>query len=74
MTTPSPMDPRLSPYLKGAVLDNGVALVTSAHRDRANVMTVSFFAESSHLPVLVRAAIAPTCLTHEIVTESSRSD
>jgi len=63
-------DPGVSPYLTGAILDNGVALVTSAHRHRANVMTVSFFAESSHLPVLVRVAISPSCLTHQLVSDS----
>ena len=60
----------MSPYLEHALIDNGVALVTSGHGGRLNVMTVSFFAESSHLPVLLRVAIAPTCWTHELIIES----
>lgn len=64
------VDARVSPYLSGAILDNGVALVTSAHRDVANVMTASFFAESSHVPVLVRVAISPAHLTHQLVSDS----
>ena len=56
-----------SPYLLQAVIDNGVALVTSAFNGRCNVMTASFFAESSHIPVLVRVAIAPSCLTHDLI-------
>jgi len=45
-------------------------LVTSVHDGRCNVMTASFFAESSHVPVLVRVAIAPTTLTHEFISGS----
>lgn len=59
-----------SPYLAHAVIDNGVALVTSAVESRCNVMTASFFAESSHIPVLVRVAIAPSCLTHDLIVTS----
>jgi flavin reductase (DIM6/NTAB) family NADH-FMN oxidoreductase RutF len=59
-----------SPYLAGAVMDNPVALVTSAHDGRRNVMTASLFAESSHLPVLLRVAIRPGTLTHELVSAS----
>jgi len=60
----------VSPYLATAVLDGGVGLLTSAARGRINVMTASFFAESSHLPVLLRVAVAPGTLTHELVSES----
>lgn len=59
-----------SPYITGAVLDNPVALVTSAHGGRRTVMTASLFAESSHLPVLLRVAIRPETFTHELVTAS----
>ncbi|MGH7627921.1 MAG: flavin reductase family protein [Gemmatimonadales bacterium] len=52
------------------MVDGGVGLVTSAARGHLNVMTVTFFAESSHVPVLVRVAIAPRSLTHELVSES----
>jgi flavin reductase (DIM6/NTAB) family NADH-FMN oxidoreductase RutF len=62
--------PSPSPYLAAALVDNAVALVTSAHQDRVNVMTVTFFAESSHVPLLVRIAISPTCWTHELVAAS----
>jgi len=62
--------PRLSPYVSQAVVDGGVALVTSAGRGLINVMTASFFAESSHLPVLLRVALAPRSLTHELVSVS----
>jgi flavin reductase (DIM6/NTAB) family NADH-FMN oxidoreductase RutF len=57
-------------YLDSAVIDSGVALVTSACGDRRNVMTASFFAESSHLPVLLRVAVAPTSFTHELIDAS----
>ena len=62
--------PDVSPYLAQAVVDGGVALVTSAGHGRINAMTVSFFAESSHLPVLLRVALAPQSLTHELVSDS----
>lgn len=57
-----------SPYLKNALIDNAVALVTSSHGERHNVMTAIFFAESSHLPVLLRVAIAPSTLTHDFIS------
>jgi flavin reductase (DIM6/NTAB) family NADH-FMN oxidoreductase RutF len=60
----------MSPYLAEAVVDNAVALVSSAHRDHVNVMTVTFFAESSHVPLLVRVSIAPSCWTHELIAAS----
>lgn len=59
-----------SSYLTGAILDNPVALVTSAQGGRRTVMTASLFAESSHLPVLLRVAIRPETLTHELVAAS----
>lgn len=59
-----------SPYITGAVLDNPVALVTGAHGGRRTVMTASLFAESSHLPVLLRVAIRPETFTHELVSAS----
>jgi flavin reductase (DIM6/NTAB) family NADH-FMN oxidoreductase RutF len=58
------------PYLASAVIDGPVGLVTAAEGGRRNVMTVSSFAESSHLPVLVRVAIAPAAWTHELVRAS----
>lgn len=61
---------RDSPYITQAPADSGVGLVTSADRDRLNVMTASFFAESSHLPVLLRVAVAPGTLTHELISAS----
>ena len=61
-----------SPYLHSAILDNAVALVTSAHDGQCNVMTVTFFAESSHLPALVRVSIAPTTWTYELIKASGR--
>jgi flavin reductase (DIM6/NTAB) family NADH-FMN oxidoreductase RutF len=67
------MDPATAsacPYLASAILDNSVALVTSAHGGRRNVMTASFFAESSHIPVLLRVAIAPASWTHELIERS----
>ena len=64
------MYPNASPYLRHAVIDNGVALVTSAANGRHNVMTASFFAESSHIPVLVRVAIAPSCPTHDLIVKA----
>jgi flavin reductase (DIM6/NTAB) family NADH-FMN oxidoreductase RutF len=67
-----PSSAHLSPYLTRAVLDAGVGLVTSAARGWTNVMTASFFAESSHLPVLLRIALASNSLTHELVSESGR--
>ncbi len=33
-------------------------------------MTASFFAESSHVPLLVRVAVSPSTLTHEWIRES----
>jgi flavin reductase (DIM6/NTAB) family NADH-FMN oxidoreductase RutF len=60
--------PTSSPYLDGAVLDAAVALVTSAHDGHKNVMTASFFAESSHVPALVRVSIATTAWSHELIT------
>jgi len=60
----------LSPYLSETVADGGVGLVTSAAHGRGNVMTASFFAESSHVPVLLRVAIAPASLTYELVSAS----
>jgi flavin reductase (DIM6/NTAB) family NADH-FMN oxidoreductase RutF len=57
-------------YLDQALVDNAVALVTSAHGGRRNVMTVTFFAESSHVPPLARIAVAPGCLTHELIRSS----
>ena len=57
-----------SPYLSSAVIDNAVSLVTSCRAGKQNVMTASFFAESSHLPVLVRVAISPETLTHDFVS------
>jgi flavin reductase (DIM6/NTAB) family NADH-FMN oxidoreductase RutF len=65
-----PLPVNISPYVAQSVVDGGVALVTSAGRGLINVMTVSFFAESSHLPVLLRVALAPRSLTHELVSES----
>jgi len=59
-----------SVYLQNALVDNGVSLVTSGGQGRLNAMTVSFFAESSHVPVLVRIAVAPTCLTHRLISAS----
>jgi flavin reductase (DIM6/NTAB) family NADH-FMN oxidoreductase RutF len=64
------VDPSTSPYLAAAVVDNAVALVTSAHQNQINVMTVTFFAESSHVPLLVRIAIAPSCWTHALIAAS----
>ena len=64
------LDAHARAYLQDAVIDNGVAIVTSAHAGRVNAMTVSFFAESSHLPVLCRVAISPKTLTHELVEAS----
>jgi len=59
-----------SPYLDNAVIDNGVSLVTSTAAGRANVMTASFFAENSHVPVLLRVAVARSCLTHDLISAS----
>jgi flavin reductase (DIM6/NTAB) family NADH-FMN oxidoreductase RutF len=59
-----------SPYLTEAAADSAVGLVTSAAQGRLNVMTASFFAESSHLPVLLRVAVAPASLTHELISAS----
>lgn len=64
------MSPGVNPYLDRALVDNAVALVTSAHGGRRNVMTASFFAESSHVPVLLRVAVSPATLTHELVSAS----
>ena len=61
---------RVSRYLTHAVVDGGVALVTSAARGQVNVMTASFFAESSHLPVLIRVGISPESLTYALIAES----
>jgi flavin reductase (DIM6/NTAB) family NADH-FMN oxidoreductase RutF len=60
----------LSPYLDRALLDNAVALVTSAHAGRRNVMSVTFFAESSHVPALVRVSIASSTWTHQLISAS----
>jgi flavin reductase (DIM6/NTAB) family NADH-FMN oxidoreductase RutF len=57
-------------YLRTRDVDNGVSLVTSAAAGRQNVMTASFFAESSHVPVLLRVAIEPDCLTHDYVSNT----
>jgi len=56
-----------SPYLDQAIIDNGVSLLTSAAAGCANVMTVTFFAENSHVPVLLRVAVARACLSHELI-------
>jgi flavin reductase (DIM6/NTAB) family NADH-FMN oxidoreductase RutF len=64
-----PLGSDMSPYVTQAVVDGGVALVTSAGRGLINVMTASFFAESSHLPVLLRVALAPRSLTHDLVSD-----
>lgn len=69
-TIPADASRRPSPYLTHAMVENAVALVTSSHAGRMNAMTVSFFAESSHVPPLLRVAISPTCLTHELITRS----
>lgn len=61
-----------SPYLDAALTDGGVALVTTHWRGRTNAMTASFFAESSHVPMLIRVAIATTALTHDWVVETGR--
>lgn len=61
---------RLAPYLDQSLVDNAVSLVTSAHRGRNNVMAVTFFAESSHVPPLVRISISPRTLTHELIGAS----
>jgi len=50
--------------------DGGVALITTVRDGVPNAMTASFFAESSHEPMLVRVAIAPTTLTHKLVREA----
>jgi flavin reductase (DIM6/NTAB) family NADH-FMN oxidoreductase RutF len=60
----------IAPYLDNALVDNAVSLVTSAHGGRQNVMTVTFFAESSHVPPLLRISITPNCLTHELIAAS----
>ncbi len=60
----------LAPYLTNALIDNGVALVTSALGERRNVMTATFFAESAHIPPLLRIAVTRTCLTHELIVAS----
>ncbi|HZE73906.1 MAG TPA: flavin reductase family protein [Gemmatimonadales bacterium] len=65
-----PLPQRLSPYLTDAAADSAVGLVTSGAGGKLNVMTASFFAESSHLPVLLRVAIAPRSLTHELIAAS----
>jgi flavin reductase (DIM6/NTAB) family NADH-FMN oxidoreductase RutF len=59
----------VSPYLSGSVLDNLVALVTSVSANRPNVMTVSFFAESSHVPSLLRVSIGRETLTYANIIE-----
>ncbi len=59
-----------SPYLASAVVDNAVALVTSFHQGRSNAMTVTFFAECSHVPVRVRIAISPTTFSHQLIRDS----
>jgi flavin reductase (DIM6/NTAB) family NADH-FMN oxidoreductase RutF len=59
-----------SPYLAGAIVDNAVALVTSFDRGRSNVMTATFFAESSHVPVLLRVAICPASLSYQLIRDS----
>jgi len=71
-TAPDPAPAAIAQYLTGAVVDNAVSLVTSAYGERRNVMTVSFFAESSHVPPLVRVSIARTTLTHELIERSGR--
>lgn len=60
----------IAPYLDNAVVDNAVSLVTSAHGNRQNVMTVTFFAESSHVPPLLRISVSPHCLSHELISAS----
>jgi flavin reductase (DIM6/NTAB) family NADH-FMN oxidoreductase RutF len=52
------------------LVDNGVALVTSAHHGQLNVMTATFFGESSHVPVLLRVAIAPATFSHQLISRS----
>jgi flavin reductase (DIM6/NTAB) family NADH-FMN oxidoreductase RutF len=69
-TIPPDARRRSSLYLTRAAVENAVALVTSSHGAQKNVMTVTFFAESSHVPPLLRVAISPTCLTHELITRS----
>jgi flavin reductase (DIM6/NTAB) family NADH-FMN oxidoreductase RutF len=59
-----------SPYLTSAVVDNAVALVTSFHQGQSNVMTVTHFAESSHLPVLLRVAINTATFSFQLVRDS----
>jgi flavin reductase (DIM6/NTAB) family NADH-FMN oxidoreductase RutF len=73
MTTPNaPLDRDCARYLDGAIVDNGVALVTSAHRGQKNAMTATFFAESSHLPPLLRVSIARNSFTWGLVGEAGR--
>jgi flavin reductase (DIM6/NTAB) family NADH-FMN oxidoreductase RutF len=63
------MSPPFPPsrYISDAVIDCGVALITSAHGERRTVMTASQFSESSFVPVLLRVAIHPATLTHELI-------
>jgi flavin reductase (DIM6/NTAB) family NADH-FMN oxidoreductase RutF len=57
-------------YLERAAIDNAVALVTSSDGQRQTVMTATFFGESSHVPPLLRVAISPRCLSHELILRS----
>jgi flavin reductase (DIM6/NTAB) family NADH-FMN oxidoreductase RutF len=66
----SKISPHSIPHLGQAMIESAVALVTSSHCERKNVMTVSFFAESSHVPALLRVSISLSSLTHELITES----
>jgi len=59
-----------SVYLERAVIDNAVALVTSSDGGRQTVMTATFFAESSHVPPLLRVSISPSSLSHELIVRS----
>ncbi len=65
-------EPWRSPYLHTVVSDGGVALISTFDGAVPNVMTATFFAESSHFPPLVRVAIAPATLTHRVLRATRR--
>jgi flavin reductase (DIM6/NTAB) family NADH-FMN oxidoreductase RutF len=61
-----------SHYLSQSVIDSGVAVLSSQVGSHTNLMTVSFYAETSHIPLLVRVSVAENSYTHELISKSQQ--
>jgi len=57
-------------YFELATAESVVGLVSSVYRGRRNVMTATLFAESSHVPPLVRVSVASDSLSCDLIAKS----